>query len=140
MVDGQINQKEKIMAASKKSSTLQVAKSKLQEAKKSLMSQKKESQQKINALKSELKQKVTDAMLQGYEKGHLEASKEKEKYIQEREKAINSALVNFNKKFKTNVFTKSKKVAAKKSAAKKVVAKKSAVKKVVVKKAIAKKK
>ncbi len=127
------------MAASKKSSALQIAKSKLQETKKTLMAQKKESQQTIKALKYEMKSNVSEAMLKGYEKGVMEATKESDKYMQDREKAINSALVKFNKQFKSKV-AKPKKSAAKKAPAKKVVAKKAPAKKVTAKKAAAKKK
>ena len=125
------------MAAAKKTSTLQIARTKLQETQKKLVSQRKEAQEKINALKHELKLKVTEALELGYEKGITEAQKEKDQYLQAREKVINSAINQFHKKFKSKVVPK--KATVKKSTVKKPVSKKTAVKKVAMKKPVAKK-
>lgn len=125
------------MAAAKKTNALQVARTKLQDTQKKLVSTRKESQIKINSLKDELKLKVSEAMELGYEKGLTEAFKEKEKYMQSREKAIMSAISQFNKKFKSKV--QPKKAAVKKAAVKKTAPKKAAVKKTAPKKAVAKK-
>jgi hypothetical protein len=127
------------MAASKKSSALQVTRSKLQEVKNKLVSQRKETQEKINSLKHEFKAKVSEAMMLGFEKGHSAASKESEKYALEKEKAVNSAVVKFNKQFKSKV-AKPIKVVTNKAAPKKAVAKKVAIKKLSPKKTAGKKK
>ena len=132
-----------IMAAAKKSNALQVAREKLQDTQKKLVSNRKEAQQKINSLKVELKQKVSDALAQGYEKGLSEAFKEKEKYLQAREKAVMNAISKFDKGFKSKVEpTKSatKKPTAKKAVTKKAITKKPVAKKAAPKKSTAKKK
>lgn len=99
------------MATAKKNAALETARQKLQVAQKKLAQQRKEAQQKLQALKQEMKQKISEAENKGYEKGLQEATKKQDKYIIARQKAINTFIAQYDKKYRP---TSSKKATVKK--------------------------